>query len=613
MTCNSSNSRSSTSMMHLSQCSNNSVSSYTKSCKLDLKIDLNSNSQPNHVTNHPVGDCSKDETEEGLKLSVTPLTPTGKQSSFTFHPDDNDSGDLDVDSKHYKVTVQGQTPTPSMKRRTPSCHGKETEEFPITEPVMASIPEHEHEHKAAEQDDAGMDDSGSVCLHEDELDADKAAEHEHKEEEEQADTAEDEEDEEEEDEEEEEETSATSMASDNDRGEESEDAVLGRFGYSKLKVITKTLQGNIFIARVCQTSKNTDGDKAASSSSPKKAKEVVIKKTSKALHCEHVTVQNGKKFGIYENILKECIILKHLTENRNGLIMTSFTKYDNFFDDANFYYLSMEHGGSDLFDFIIEAHELIAAKKLKIKEWRKFTKYLFWQMIVVMRWLHNDMNICHLDVSLENILIKNGNFIPLDASNSQYTINSNVQIKVCDFGLAEIFDGDMEAAAAAVDGDSNEHMFECSKFCGKTNYKAPEVYNKRGVFDARKADMWSLGVVLFCMLVGSPPYNKPVESDQAYLYIKNGIIDQLLFQWERNHFITVKVLSLLHSMLCYDASKRFLVDDVIQHSWLSLYFHKYKHQMLKKSQLQKQKNQRMKPRLPYYRLPQNTIVANISQ
>jgi serine/threonine protein kinase len=226
-------------------------------------------------------------------------------------------------------------------------------------------------------------------------------------------------------------------------------------------------------------------------------------------------------------------------------------------------------------------------------------------MIVVLRWLHNDMSICHLDVSLENILIKNGNFIALDAEKTQYTINSNVQIKLCDFGLAEIFN-------AEADGD-NDAAFQCSKFCGKTNYKAPEVYGKRGVFDARKADIWSLGVVLFCMLVGSPPYNKPIESDQAYLYIKNGIVDQLLFQWERNHFITVKVLSLLHSMLCFDAKKRFLVDDVIQHSWLSLYFHKYKHQMMKKSQLQKQKNKRMKPRLPYYKLPQNSFVANISQ
>merc|ERR1712176_919800 len=179
-----------------------------------------------------------------------------------------------------------------------------------------------------------------------------------------------------------------------------------------------------------------------------------------------------------------------------------------------------------------------------------------------------------------------------------FTINPNVNIKICDFGLAEIF---------------RQDSFRCTKFCGKTNYKAPEVYGKNGVFDARKADIWSLGVVLFCMLVGSPPYNKPVDSDQAYLYIKGGIIDQLLFQWVRNHFITVKVLSLLHNMLSYDIKKRFLVDDVIKHQWLSLYFHKYKYQMAKKSQMQQMKNKGNGHCLPFYKLPNNKKISNISQ
>jgi len=387
-----------------------------------------------------------------------------------------------------------------------------------------------------------------------------------------------------------------------DNEESRERKLLGRFGYTKRKVITNTLQGNIFVADLVKESGHSSSSKekkseSTKSNNAKKKKErvVVIKKTSKKLHSEHVTVQNGRKFGIYENILKECIILKHLTENRNGLIMTSFTKYENFFDDDSHYYLSMEHGGADLFDFIIEAHELIQAKKLRIKEWRKFSKYLFWQMIVVTQWLHNDMGIAHLDISLENILIKNGTFVEVqDGDETVFSINSNVQIKICDFGLAEIFQQDPV---------TRQRSFQCTKFCGKTNYKAPEVYAKKGVFDARKADVWSLGVVLFCMLVGSPPYNKPIASDQAYLYIKNGIIDQLLFQWERNHFITVKVLSLLHSMLDYDAESRFLVDDVVQHPWLSLYYHKYKGQMTRKSQAQRHKNKKTKSRLPFYRLP----------
>merc|ERR1719361_627887 len=220
-------------------------------------------------------------------------------------------------------------------------------------------------------------------------------------------------------------------------------------------------------------------------------------------------------------------------------------------------------------------------------------------MIVVTQWLHNDMGIAHLDISLENILIKHGTFVEMqDGDETVFTINSNVQIKICDFGLAEMFQEDPV---------TQQRDFMCAKFCGKTNYKAPEVYAKEANFDARKADVWSLGVVLFCMLVGSPPYNKPSESDQAYLYVKNGIIDQLLFQWERNHFITLKVLDLMHKMLCYESEERVLVADVLQHPWLALYYNKYKAQMLKKSMVQKSKsnvkNSKEKKRLPYYRLP----------
>jgi len=468
---------------------NSPISSYTKNSKLDLKINLNSSSSSSNSHTQNKGekaslnnDNHSNNNNDLLKESVTPMTPDTKHN-FAFHPDQEDvnNNDEDVTDKNYKVTVQGQTPTPTMKRQTPSVHVKDTEEeFPTTDPVMGSIDENvEHEHDSKESEE------------------EETSESEEEEEEEQIIRSE----------------------------EEIETELLGRFGYLKHKTITKTLQGNIFVAKVdaSSSSQTKDGKKKN-----KKEKQVVIKKTSKQLHSEHVTVQNGKKFGIYENILKECIILKHLTENRNGLIMTSFTKYDNFFDDDNYYYLSMEHGGSDLFDFIIEAHELIANKKLKIKEWRKFTKYLFWQMIVVLKWLHNDMNICHLDISLENILIKNGNFVPLDKDKTQYTINSNVQIKICDFGLAEIFNQNSD--------------FKCTKFCGKTNYKAPEVYGKKGIFDARKADIWSLGVVLFCMLVGSPPYNKPIDSDPAYLYIKNGIIDQLLFQWEKSFYYSQSII-----------------------------------------------------------------------
>lgn len=85
-----------------------------------------------------------------------------------------------------------------------------------------------------------------------------------------------------------------------------------------------------------------------------------------------------------------------------------------------------------------------------------------------------------------------------------------------------------------------------------------------------------MGVVLFCMAVGSPPYIKPSNSDDAYkYYIKTGLIEKLLFQWNRHFCVTVKMLDLLKKMMCADIEDRYLIDDVLKHSWLNVYLKQY--------------------------------------
>ena len=79
--------------------------------------------------------------------------------------------------------------------------------------------------------------------------------------------------------------------------------------------------------------------------------------------------------------------------------------------------------------------------------------------------------------------IKHGNFIQRD--DGSVTIDPRLTLKFVDFGLAEFFEPDDE--------------FLCDKFVGKKTYKAPEVYAAKDRFDARKADIWCLGVVLFVM------------------------------------------------------------------------------------------------------------------
>eukprot|EP00484_Ammonia_sp_Unknown_P024446 CAMPEP_0197023002 /NCGR_PEP_ID=MMETSP1384-20130603/3788_1 /TAXON_ID=29189 /ORGANISM="Ammonia sp." /LENGTH=592 /DNA_ID=CAMNT_0042451139 /DNA_START=105 /DNA_END=1883 /DNA_ORIENTATION=+ len=344
---------------------------------------------------------------------------------------------------------------------------------------------------------------------------------------------------------------AKAASTEPDWADVAEERLFAKHGYVKKKKIATTLQGFVY-----EIQSMRDG------------KKYVIKKTDKQLHAAGITIQNGKKYAVHEDVLNEKAILEWISRRRSA--PEFMVKFVEFFESEQFYYLVMEHGGTDLFDFIIQGHKYIQEGKLAIKEWRKLIKYIFWQMSVLLLWLHNSAHCCHLDVSLENMLVQNAEFVQLP--DGQLKVNTNIQIKFCDFGLGEMYD---------IDHSNRESGYLSFKYCGKTNYKSPQVYSKKGPFDGRKADVWSLGVVLFCMAVGAPPYKKPSDSDECFAdFISKGRIAHLLYRWQRHHYVTERMLSLMHAMLQKDESQRFTIDDVVKHAWFKPYYQRY-YEMIK--------------------------------
>ena len=190
---------------------------------------------------------------------------------------------------------------------------------------------------------------------------------------------------------------------------------LAELGYSKCKNIANTLQGKTFLAKHC------DDDKL-----------YAIKYAAKQLYAKGITISNeGKAYNIQEDIVAEGHMMMDFMKHNppNALIKT----YD-FFEDANYYYLAMEYGGSDFFDFVVNCHQLINEGKLSLKEWRKQCKFMFSQLIECIEWLHEEMHYCHLDISLENILINDNAYF--DESTGEL---NNCLIKLIDFGLAVTF------------------------------------------------------------------------------------------------------------------------------------------------------------------------------
>jgi len=140
----------------------------------------------------------------------------------------------------------------------------------------------------------------------------------------------------------------------------------------------------------------------------------------------------------------------------------------------------------------------------------------------------------------------------------QITFCNDFEIKLIDFGLAEVFESKHKNEAIE---------FRCRKFVGKTAYKAPRVYAKTRPFDARAADCWSLGVVLFMMIIGGSPYQRPDKNDATFPYIINEEIMLLLEQWNRSQFITPTIVDLMQRIFKRE-KYRICIDEIRKHPWL---------------------------------------------
>ena len=94
--------------------------------------------------------------------------------------------------------------------------------------------------------------------------------------------------------------------------------------------------------------------------------------------------------------------------------------------------------------------------------------------------------------------------------------DDNPVIKVTDLGLSKFV-------------DVHTHL---KTFCGTPQYLAPEVLLSRvrgdGSYDL-KCDMWSLGVILYILLSGVPPFN----SNDAVRQIADGDYSSPWKEWNR--------------------------------------------------------------------------------
>ena len=180
--------------------------------------------------------------------------------------------------------------------------------------------------------------------------------------------------------------------------------------------------------------------------------------------------------------------------------------------------------GGELFDYIV--------KEGRFSE--KIARHYAQQLVEGVDYCHS-LGICHRDLKPENLL--------LDESKN---------LKISDFGLSSLYVGD-------ADGDAASRTELLHTTCGTPNYVAPEVLADKG-YDGKKADVWSIGVIIYVFLAGFLPFD---ESTIIALFQKIQKAQFTYPSWfsEESRF-------LLNCMLVSSPSDRLSLSQVKDHQWM---------------------------------------------
>jgi calcium-dependent protein kinase len=215
-----------------------------------------------------------------------------------------------------------------------------------------------------------------------------------------------------------------------------------------------------------------------------------------------------------ERLINEVNVLK-------GLDHPNIMKVMEFYQDDNHFYIVSEfYNGGELFEKI--------NKNGSFSE--KEAAHTIRQILSAVFYCHQH-KIVHRDLKPENILFESK--------------KEDSLLKIIDFGTSKFF-------------DPNKKMNQ--KF-GTAYYIAPEVLKRKY---NEKCDIWSIGVILYILLSGYPPFNGPDDST-IMDKVSQGKYD---FHHEEWKGISDEAKTFIKKMMEYDVKKRYSAQEAYNDPWL---------------------------------------------
>jgi len=173
----------------------------------------------------------------------------------------------------------------------------------------------------------------------------------------------------------------------------------------------------------------------------------------------------------------------------------------------------------------------------------KLARTIFKQILSAIKYLHSE-GLAHLDIKLENIMV-----------------DVNQGVKVIDFDACESI---------------NQETSISSVVKGSAGYRAPE-FVKGNAENLLAGDIYSLGIVLFILVVGTPPYNEVEKSgkfvfDKHYEVLRTDVkkfwkVHESYRENDGRPKLSKNFKEVIEAMLKEDPTKRPTVADLERMSW----------------------------------------------
>ena len=182
----------------------------------------------------------------------------------------------------------------------------------------------------------------------------------------------------------------------------------------------------------------------------------------------------------------------------------------------------------------------------------KNAKHWFRQILLGLHHLQQK-GVCHRDLSLENIVVQ------------------GKACKIIDFGMVlrvpYAHPSNVGSSTDVSDGTTRLLMFSQGQG-GDFTYMSPEVLNRDSKFDGFAIDLWSAGVILYIMLIGSKPFKWPHSSDEMFVRLcVDALLKDSIRYW--NIDLSDDAVDLIQQMLLKDKRKRLTLAEVMEHPWLN--------------------------------------------